>query len=288
MLALNVKTNLGAWRNFSSLHQSRPIAIVHQVIDAGIHPEDEPDLPAQFAREARPPTQRAHYHLETTSGFAARRGPVPHTAAPPPVLRTTRDTTDRSYARALVGRMYAWRGYRPQNEAERLSSTTTLLARSQDGRAIATISIGVDRSRPLMAESLYPDEIRMLRASGSILCEFTQLAVDQVDHSLDLLASTFHAAYLYARRRFGCTDLLAEVNPRHAAFYRQLLGFRQVGPQRLCPRVGAPALLLWLPLRYAEEQIARLGGTGTDAGVRSLYPRFFAPEQEPEILAALA
>lgn len=184
--------------------------------------------------------------------------------------------------------MYAWRGYETRESPEPPEALTTLIARGPGKRTLATLSIRLDETAPMAVETLYPDEVTMLRASGATLCEFTRLAVDQTEHSLDVLASAFHAAFLYARRLRRRSDLLVEVNPRHASFYRQMLGFRQLGPQRLCPRVNAPAVLLWLPLRYAEDQISRFGGKGLSAGVRSLYPRFLAPQEEPALLAELA
>lgn len=98
----------------------------------------------------------------------------------------------------------------------------------------------------------------------------------------------FHVAYMCGRRLHGCSDLLIEVNPRHVRFYERMLGFRPVAEERVCPRVGAPAVLMWLPLAYAEEQIACYGGLGESAvGVRSLYPLFFSPDEEEGILGRL-
>ena len=99
----------------------------------------------------------------------------------------------------------------------------------------------------------------------------------------------FHVAYMYVRRLHGCTDLLAEVNPRHASFYRRLLGFQQAGAERMCERVQAPAVLLWLPLEHAERQIARYGGKAELLdSTRSLYPLFFSPTEEIGIARRLA
>ena len=67
----------------------------------------------------------------------------------------------------------------------------------------------------------------------------------------------FHIAYMYARRLHRCTDILIEVNPRHVRFYRSMLGFEVLGPERTCPRVNAPAVLLRLRLDHAQEQLAR-------------------------------
>jgi hypothetical protein len=71
------------------------------------------------------------------------------------------------------------------------------------------------------------------------------------------------------------------VNPRHVAFYKRMLGFNQLGPERMCSRVNAPAVLLRLELEYVDQQIALLGGkSDTASGVRSLYPYFFNKSDE--------
>ena len=44
-------------------------------------------------------------------------------------------------------------------------------------------------------------------------------------------------------RRFGGTELVIEVNPRHAGYYRRTMGFQDRRPAHL-PRVNAPAVLL--------------------------------------------
>lgn len=180
--------------------------------------------------------------------------------------------------------MYAWRGYAHHENGARRTDDITLLARDDD-KAVATISVRTGVAGALAAETLYPEEIGVLRDAGGKPCEFTRLAADRNGKALDLLATVFHAAYLYARRLQGRTDLLVEVNPRHAPFYRQMLGFRQLGPERICPRVNAPAVLLWLPLRIPEDQVARHGGKGEVPGIRSLYPRFLAPAEEPGFIA---
>ena len=93
---------------------------------------------------------------------------------------------------------------------------------------------------------------------------------------------------VYARRLHDKTDLLVEVNPRHVRFYERMLGFRQSGPERHCPRVDAPAVLMWLHLTHAQEQIAQYGGRRElSHTLRSLYPLFFSPAEESGITARL-
>lgn len=182
-------------------------------------------------------------------------------------------------ASMLVQRKYASRGYEASG-FEKNPDRITLMA-FQDDKVIGTLTLGLDSSKPLLAEELYKDEIAGLRAKGRKVCELTKLAVDQTQGSKRVLASLFHIAYIYGRVIQGHTDVVIEVNPRHVAFYKRMLGFNEFGPERMCGRVNAPAVLLRLELEYVDQQIESLGGKVDGAGnVRSLYPFFFNKNDE--------
>lgn len=77
------------------------------------------------------------------------------------------------------------------------------------------------------------------------------------------------------------TDFVIEVNPRHELFYKRMLGFNRIGEERMCPRVGAPAILLHLSLDYIDRKITELGGIlPPPPGEKSLYPYGFSKEDE--------
>ena len=213
----------------------------------------------------------------------------PRSVAEAPVrfkIRLANDEGRRSAASYLIQKMYGWRGYAaagPQAAPNRV----TLMASDLD-KTLATITVGFDSPEGLMVEELYGEEVARLRAGGSRVCEFTKLAVDRTEQSREILAMMFHIAYMYARRIHRCTDLVIEVNPRHVRFYERMLGFRQLGPERMCPRVGAPAVLLLLNLDHAAAQIAAYGGLREQASkIRSLYPFFFSAVEEEGISARL-
>ena len=124
---------------------------------------------------------------------------------------------------ALVRRMYAWRGYK---------------------MSAARQIIEDNSSAGLLADNLYSEELAKLRKPSHVLCEVTRLAVDVDSHDPELLKSLFRSSYKYARAIFGVTDVVIEVNPRHATYYRREFGFSQIGTVRTCPRVDAPAVLL--------------------------------------------
>ncbi len=215
---------------------------------------------------------------------------APPSVADAPVrfkIRLANEQGIRSKASYLINKMYSWRGYAASGPKPAPNRVTLVASDAQ--RALATITIGFDSAEGLVVDDLYREEVDVLRREGAVLCEFTKLAVDRDQQSKELLAMMFHIAYMYARRMQACTDLLIEVNPRHVRFYQRMLGFRQLGPERSCPRVGgAPAVLLWLRLKHAHEQIAKYGGHKEMAAqVRSLYPLFFAPQEEDGIVGRL-
>ena len=185
-----------------------------------------------------------------------------------------------SQASYLIQRRYAWRGYAVGEHATSAPSRITIAAHENDATA-GTVTVGLDSSDGLFVDGLYSQEADRLRDSGRRLAEFTKLAIDNNVHSKPLLAALFHTAFIYARRIHRCTDLLIEINPRHDAFYRRMLGFEPAGPMRTDRRIGAPALLLRLCLRHAECEIQRLGGSPSLAPVeRSLYPYAFGTQEE--------
>lgn len=146
---------------------------------------------------------------------------------------------------ALVRRMYSWRGYRLSPPRQQLGDPNHVtLGAWQDRDLVATLTASRDSSEGLLADTLYSQEMAGLRKPAKVICEVTRLAVDLDCHDPELLHSLFRAAYQYARAVFGGTDVVIEVNPRHAGYYRRQLGFTQVGSLRTCPRVEAPAILL--------------------------------------------
>ena len=189
----------------------------------------------------------------------------------------------RRSASFLVQRRYAWRGYQVDAPADMEQGRITLSAYDGDN-VVATISVGHDSASELFVNALFGHEVNALRVRGGKICEFTKLAIEEAIKSKAVIAALFHIAYIQARRVSACTDLVVEVNPRHVRFYQRMLGFTVLGATRIDPRVDAPATLLHLDLRHAEEQIEKLGGRPELAAeVRSLYPFFFAAHEEADI-----
>jgi hypothetical protein len=204
-------------------------------------------------------------------------------------IRAANSSGLRSSANILIHRMYATRGYQSSGVADEQTADRITLTASDADVVVGTITIGFDSGSGLLVDELFHREIADLRRRGLALCEFTKLAMDSVMRSRRVLASLFHVAYIYAHRMRGFDFLLIEVNPRHVRYYERMLGFVAKGPERLNPRVNAPAVLMALDFNHAREQIDTLGGRpDVAADERSLYPHFFSLKEEAGILARLS
>lgn len=157
----------------------------------------------------------------------------------------------------LIERMYSARGLFPYGTHAKIDRRDITVVALRDGEAVATATIRIDYGSGLLADTLYSKEIDAVRAIGGRVCEITQLAIDPERGSHDALAGVMQGVYVITRATRRVTDIFAEVNPRHASFHQRVFGFRRIGEERMCPRVGAPAVLLHLPLAEFEERVAR-------------------------------
>lgn len=201
-------------------------------------------------------------------------------------LATSEDR--RESASLLIQKMYSWRGYNTGTPVANADPNRITLVAGQGDMTIGTLSIGFDSPAGLLADEMYKAEIDALRAQGRQVGELIKLAVDRDLRSLQVLAALFHLAYIYGRNIHNLTDAVIEVNPRHAGFYKKMLGFERLGEEKMCPRANAPAVLLRLQEDFITRQIQKFGGMGDKArGERSLYPYFFSREEEAGITQRL-
>lgn len=190
-------------------------------------------------------------------------------------------------AAILLRKRYAWRGYAAGSGTADAADRLTLCAET-DGALVGTMSLWFDRHGALPADELYGERLAVLRRQGRRLCEPSRLAIDP-GMSKRVFAALIHVSYVYAHHLQGYSDYVIEVNPRHVAFYKRMLGFGELGGERACSRVGAPAVLLRLPLEHMGAQIRQWGGqTGAGSGEKSFYPYFFAVREEASIIGRLA
>ncbi len=190
---------------------------------------------------------------------------------------------------SLVHRMYSWRGYLTSLDGEARTTAERITLKASTGEHVmGTLSVVLDSADGLAADELYQDEADAYRAPGRRLCEFTRLAIDIEPrfNSKDFLARLIHVAFVYAHLIQHATDMLIEVNPRHVGFYRRSLGFRQIGPERICSRVHAPAVLMHIDLHHMATQIRVHGGGNRHGAERTLYPHFLSGAEQRHVARA--
>ncbi|OYY95559.1 MAG: hypothetical protein B7Y41_03400 [Hydrogenophilales bacterium 28-61-23] len=206
-------------------------------------------------------------------------------------IRLAHDDSRTREARFLVEKRYRDVGYQVTAQSgQQVCPERITLATYKGDEVIGTITVGFDTGAGLLVDELYKQEVDSLRQQGLRVCEFTKLAIDHKGASKRMIAGLFQVASLYAVKIWGYTDIVIEVNPSHVAFYQRMLGFQPLGIERICPRVGAPALLLRLDAaNYGTQMIEKFAGhPELSRQERSLYPYFMSPHEERVILARIA
>lgn len=185
----------------------------------------------------------------------------------------------REAATMLLKKMYAWRGYDVDSPTTEKPNLMTLTA-DTNGSTVGTMTLCFDSDIGLPADETFHEELESLRVQNRLLCEPSRLAIDK-DTPKRVFAALMHISYIYSHCMHRYDDYLIEVNPRHAMFYKRMLGFKDFGTERLCSRVNAPAVLLRLECQYMADQIAKFGGQFENAlSERSFYPFFFSSKDE--------
>jgi hypothetical protein len=186
----------------------------------------------------------------------------------------------------LIARRYSSRGFNVPRAAADPNLYT--FAAYENSQLVGTVSMRFDSPAGLMAEQLYPEEIAGLRERNLRTCEFTRLALDEQAMSKEVLGSLFHSCYLYAHIVCGLTHAVIEVNPRHVAFYRRVLHFKQLGEQRHNLRVDAPAVLLALDFSVIAAELERFfGNPDWRSQTKSFFVHWFSPEDAAGIVGRL-
>ena len=150
---------------------------------------------------------------------------------------------------------------RPRIDSPTRSRPRHVILARRSGQVVGTITLGLDSPAGLLVEESNREPIEAARAEGKRLGEVVRLAVDDAASSSSkaVLAALFNAAHgLMVLHRLD--DTYIEVNPRHVPFYRRALCFKVAGEPSVCPRVGAPSVLLRLPVSELSQKISQLEG----------------------------
>jgi len=163
---------------------------------------------------------------------------------------------------SLVHEEYVRMGYiREPNPARlhfsihNLLPNASTLVMQKGGETVSTLSrIVDDPCFALSMDSLYHEELNVLRDEGRTICEVCALATSRSHQHSNLFMFLFRTMFVDSVNN-GMDDICIMVNPKHAAFYKTILLLEELGGVKFYPRVGAPAVALRLDLREYEERV---------------------------------
>jgi hypothetical protein len=105
----------------------------------------------------------------------------------------------------------------------------------------------------LPMDELYQKELDGLRSKGRKIVELSALVTPANFRWMNVFMYINKVMYLYSLDR-GVNDLCIAVNPKHVRFYKHILLFEDLGPERYYPRVNAPAVALRLNMDCISER----------------------------------
>lgn len=184
----------------------------------------------------------------------------------------------------LIKHKYAMRGYHTKDSSIFSSNPNQItFAAYSEELLLGTVTLIIDSNKGLLADQLYKQEIDFFRKKNKNrkICELSKFAFNS--GSKEVFASLFHVAYAYAYSIYRVEDAFIEINPRHILFYKRMMGFKQIGRERICQRVNAPAVLLHLNRDYMRNQILIQAGS-TQCSKKSIYPYFLTQQEERSII----
>ncbi|EMI44609.1 N-acyl amino acid synthase FeeM domain-containing protein [Rhodopirellula sp. SWK7] len=187
----------------------------------------------------------------------------------PLVYRIAHERDELSEAFGLVYRSYLRAGLVGENEEQiritpfHFLPTTEVFVTRYMEQVVSTVSLVGDGFLGLPLETIYPSEVKQLRANGLRMAEIGCLA-DRRESPVRFMETfaTMGRMLAQAAKVRGYDGLVAATHPRHARLYKRILPFVQIGDVNECPYAnGNPAVML--SLRFDDHK-------GTN-----LYERFF-------------
>ena len=119
--------------------------------------------------------------------------------------------------------------------------------------------IGDTEEFGLPMDSLYKEELDVLRKQGHRLVEMSMLATPKERRMENLVVYLIKVAINYAEMT-GFDHLCAMVNPKHVRFYKDVLLFDEYGEEKWYDAVNAPAVAVGTNMRTYMEKIRKVYG----------------------------
>jgi len=159
---------------------------------------------------------------------------------------------------------------------------TRILIAKKDGEIHSTLTKVVDSAFGLPMEHEFEDSLRPLREKGARLAEITSLATLAEYRQLNLFMYLYKLLLLIGRSK-GLTDFVLVINPKHVRFYRDILLFEQIGPERSYGAVsGAPGVPFRMNIERTLSEGRRIYTGGKVA--QDLYDFFSSPWEGGQLL----
>ena len=141
----------------------------------------------------------------------------------------------------LVAEMYGMRGYNPSHYMDECS---VLVNARIGGNMVGTALLRLDSAKHLYADEVYRSELDEMRSNGRRLIEISRFAIAPGQDTIFIMWCMYHCIHYHSVMLHGCTDIICEVVPRHAAPQRRIMGFTKIAGPRPCGRVGVEAAVL--------------------------------------------
>lgn len=120
---------------------------------------------------------------------------------------------------------------------------------------VSTVDIVMDRDEyGLPMDQIYYSELDELRRQGRKLCEVGSLACSS-DASWQNTFMPLFRVIFWRAVNIGCNDICIMVNPKHAAFYENIMIFESLGEERFYSNVNAPAVALRMNLDKYKNNV---------------------------------
>lgn len=181
-----------------------------------------------------------------------------------PKVRVARGRPELLAAYRLVYRRYLEKGYarpRPAGIVYQprfaLDTSRTLIATTDLGAIVGTMSVVGDNPSGLQLEEIYHAEVDLLRAAHRSVAEVTCLCIDSAPYipGREVFTGLTKFAIHHACLR-GYDDLLLAIHPRHYRTYWHAFRAYPIGPCREYPSVdGNPAICCRINLHNLEANM---------------------------------
>ncbi|MCD0458861.1 N-acyl amino acid synthase FeeM domain-containing protein [Roseiconus lacunae] len=156
-----------------------------------------------------------------------------------------------------------------------LKSTEVFVTLLEDV-VVSTISLAGDGDLGLPLESIYADNVRIIRRRGLKMAEIGSLA-DRRESPVRFIETFAGMGRLLAQVAMarGYDGLVAATHPKHARLYSRILPFEQIGCEVSCPYAnGNPAVMLALVFEdhHGSELYERFFGSLSQSSDTSSQP----------------